>query len=142
LYDGESQRRAGVAAWVGRGLELGSKILYTQPQHEPPDGSLPGLLRDRPDALEAMERGQIEVIPADPSTYDPGFIESAVDGALSQGYASVRWSGEISTALGVILASAQRMAERGGRFELVCGSPSIRRILDMTMISRTVHLLP
>jgi len=24
----------------------------------------------------------------------------------------------------------------------VCGSPSIRRILDMTMISRTVHLLP
>jgi hypothetical protein len=34
------------------------------------------------------------------------------------------------------------MAERGGRFELVCGSPSIRRILDMTMISRTVHLLP
>ncbi len=47
-----------------------------------------------------------------------------------------------STALGVILASAQRMAERGGRFELVCGSPSIRRILDMTMISRTVHLLP
>ncbi len=47
-----------------------------------------------------------------------------------------------STALGVILASAQRMAERGGRLELVCGSPSIRRILDMTMISRTVHLLP
>jgi len=28
------------------------------------------------------------------------------------------------------------------RFELVCTSPSIRRILDMTLISRTVHLLP
>ena len=36
-----------------------------------------------------------------------------------------------STALGVILASAQRMQERGARFELVCTSPSIRRILDM-----------
>ncbi len=47
-----------------------------------------------------------------------------------------------STALGVILASAQRMQERGARFELVCTSPSIRRILDMTLISRTVHLLP
>ena len=47
-----------------------------------------------------------------------------------------------STALGVILASAQRMEERGARFELVCTSPSIRRILDMTLISRTVHLLP
>ena len=46
-----------------------------------------------------------------------------------------------STALGVILASAQRMAEPGGLFELVCGSPSIRRMLDMTMISRTVHQL-
>ena len=47
-----------------------------------------------------------------------------------------------STALGVILASAQRMQERGARFELVCTSPSIRRILDMTLISRTVHVLP
>jgi anti-sigma B factor antagonist len=47
-----------------------------------------------------------------------------------------------STALGVILASAQRMRERGARFELVCTSPSIRRILDMTLISRTVHVLP
>ncbi|HYX87099.1 MAG TPA: STAS domain-containing protein [Gaiellales bacterium] len=47
-----------------------------------------------------------------------------------------------STALGVILASAQRMEERGARFELVCTSPSIRRILDMTLISRTVHVLP
>jgi anti-sigma B factor antagonist len=47
-----------------------------------------------------------------------------------------------STALGVILASAQRMAARGGRLELVCLSPAMRRILDLTMISRTVHLLP
>jgi anti-sigma B factor antagonist len=47
-----------------------------------------------------------------------------------------------STALGVILASAHRLQERGARFELVCTSPSIRRILDMTLISRTVHVLP
>lgn len=47
-----------------------------------------------------------------------------------------------STALGVVLAAAQRVAARGGRFELVCTSPAIRRVLDMTMISRTVHVLP
>lgn len=47
-----------------------------------------------------------------------------------------------STALGVVLASAHRIAARGGRFELVCTSPAIRRVLDMTMISRTVHVLP
>src|SRR5690242_14686444 len=40
-----------------------------------------------------------------------------------------------STALGVILASAQRMSARGGRLELVCVSPAMRRILDLTMIS-------
>ncbi len=47
-----------------------------------------------------------------------------------------------STALGVILASAHRMSQRGGRLELVCTSPAMRRILDMTMISRTVHVIP
>jgi anti-anti-sigma factor len=47
-----------------------------------------------------------------------------------------------SSALGVLLAAAKRLAERGGRMELVCISPSIRRILEMTGISRTVHLVP
>src|SRR5689334_7606111 len=65
--------------------------------------------------------------------------------ALRDALETAEESGETfldSTALGVILASAQRMQERGARFELVCTSPSIRRILDMTLISRTVHLLP
>lgn len=102
FYGEEPQRRAGVAAWVGRGLELGAKILYTQPPDDPPDRTLLGLLQDEPDALEAMERGQIQVVPADPSTYDPDFIATVVDGALSEGYPSVRWSGDASTAWGVI----------------------------------------
>jgi anti-anti-sigma factor len=47
-----------------------------------------------------------------------------------------------STALGVLLASAQRLAARGGRLELLNASPAVRRILDMTLIARTVHLIP
>jgi anti-anti-sigma factor len=47
-----------------------------------------------------------------------------------------------STALGVILACAHRLSNHGGRLELVCTSPSMRRVLDMTMISRTVHVIP
>ena len=47
-----------------------------------------------------------------------------------------------STALGVLLASAQRLAAKGGRLELMNASPAVRRILDMTLISRTVHVLP
>ncbi|WP_344146845.1 MEDS domain-containing protein [Nocardioides koreensis] len=112
FYSEESQRHAGVAAWVRRGLELGSKILYTQPEGDPPDRSLPGLLQDEPDALEAMERGQIQVVPADPSTYDPVFIEAVVDGALSDGYPSVRWSGDASTAWGVIPRSRHELVEQ------------------------------
>lgn len=112
FYGEESQRRAGVAAWVRRGLDLGSKILYTQPPDELPDRSLPGLLGDEPDALEAMERGQIQVVPADASTYDPAFIETFVDGALSEGYPSVRWSADASTAWGVIPRSRHELVEQ------------------------------
>jgi len=111
-YGEESQRRAGVAAWVRRGLELEAKILYTQPADDLPDRSLPGLLGDETDALEALDRGQIQVIPADPSTYDPAFIENVVDGALSEGYPAVRWAGVASTAWEVIPRSSHEIAER------------------------------
>lgn len=46
-----------------------------------------------------------------------------------------------STALGVLLASAQRLSGRGGRLELINVSPAVRRILDMTLIARTVHVI-
>jgi anti-anti-sigma factor len=111
VYGEESHRRAGVAAWVRRGLELGSKILYTQPPDDP-DRSFSGLLPDGPDALEAMDRGQIQFVPADPKTYDAAFIESSVDGALSEGYPSVRWSGDAPTAWDVIPRSRHELVEQ------------------------------
>jgi len=84
--------------------------------------------------------GELDINPADALREALDAAEEAGCPVLRVDAASVTFLD--STALGVILASAQRMAERGGRLELVCGSPSIRRILDMTMISRTVHLLP
>ena len=112
FYDEESQRRAGVATWVHRGLTQGAKILCTQPPDDPPDRSLAGLFREEPHVLEAMERGQIQVIPADPSTYDPAFIETVVDEALSEGYPSVRWTGDATTAWDVIPRSRHELVER------------------------------
>jgi anti-sigma B factor antagonist len=47
-----------------------------------------------------------------------------------------------STALGVMLAAAQRLAGRGARLELVCTSPAMRRILDLTLIGHTIHVIP
>jgi anti-anti-sigma regulatory factor len=41
----------------------------------------------------------------------------------------------------VLLASAQRLSARGGRLELINVSPAVHRILDMTLIARTVHVI-
>ena len=55
LYHDESQRRTEVAAWVARGLGLGAKILYTEPEDESPERSLSGLLQSEPEAVAALE---------------------------------------------------------------------------------------
>src|SRR5215204_2046382 len=41
LYDSEAERRAGLAAWVRRGLDLGEKVVYT----ETPDASAEASVR-------------------------------------------------------------------------------------------------
>ena len=73
-------------------------------------------------------------------------LRAALDAAESQGEI-VRLDAHgvqflDSTALGVLLASAQRLSARGGRLELMNTSPAVRRVLDMTLIARTVHLIP
>ena len=102
LYHDESQRRAEVAAWVRRGLALGAKILYIEPQDESPERSLTGLLRDQPEAVDALRRGQIQLVQADQAAYDPAWQAGVVERALRQGYPSVRWSGDATTAWQVL----------------------------------------
>jgi anti-sigma B factor antagonist len=72
------------------------------------------------DALDAAEAASTTVVRIDAADVD--FLDS--------------------TALGVILASAQRLEARGSRLELMNASAPVRRILDMTLIARTVHLIP
>ena len=58
VHDSERQRRAGVAAWVRRGLDLGAKILYIEPRDVTAERSLLCLLKDDGvDAEEVVERG-------------------------------------------------------------------------------------
>jgi anti-sigma B factor antagonist len=72
-------------------------------------------------------------------------LRSALDAAEREGDIVRIDAGGISfvdsTALGVLLASAQRLSARGGRLELINVSPPVRRILDMTLIARTVHVI-
>src|SRR6476646_3010217 len=46
-----------------------------------------------------------------------------------------------STALGVLLASAQRLSARGVWRELIHGARPVRRILHLTLPARTFHVI-
>lgn len=102
LYHDEPQRQAGVARWIRRGLEVGAKILYLEPQDESPARSLSGLLKDQPAAVDAMRRGQIQVVAADAVAYDPVWQVGVAERALRDGYPCVRWSGEATAVWRVI----------------------------------------
>lgn len=107
VHNGEQQRRAGLAAWVRRGLELGAKILYFEPVDEPAGRTLMGVLRDheiRADA--AVGRGQLQVLPANGEAYTQASMASFVDEALAAGYPTVRWSAEAETAWSVMSRTA------------------------------------
>lgn len=107
VHQTERQRRNAVGAWVRHGLDRGAKILYIEPPQEPAERSLLGLLEEQMvDVEEAVERGQLLVFPADDGVYSPTWQASVVDHALTEGYPSVRWSGEADTAWGVMSPSA------------------------------------
>lgn len=112
LYQAESQRREGVVMWVRCGLKQGSKILFTVPRAEADEGSLLGLLRDEPNAREALDHGQIQLLHADERAYDPAWQAGVVEEALDQGYPSVRWSGGASTAWSLMSRTLHETIER------------------------------
>jgi anti-anti-sigma factor len=103
VHRDERQRREGVVDWVRRGLELGAKILYTEPVGEPPERALLTVLRQHElDVDRAVERGQLQVVPADDLAYSTAWQVGTIDAALDAGYPTVRWSGEAETAWGVM----------------------------------------
>ena len=102
VHRDERQRRAGVVSWVRRGLELGAKILYTQPADEPSERALINVLKQHElDVDRAVDSGQLQVVPADDVTYSTTWQAGAIDAALAAGYPTVRWSAEAETAWGI-----------------------------------------
>lgn len=103
VHSSEQQRRAGVVDWVRRGLELGAKILYTEPVDAPAERSLISVLKEHElDVDGAVDRGQLQVIPAGDVAYSTTWQASTIDAALAAGYPTVRWSAEAETAWGVM----------------------------------------
>lgn len=103
LHDSEAQRRTGVAAWVRRGLALKEKILFTEPSTHGPGRRLVAVLEQQQVAVEqALESGQLQVVPADSTAYDPAWQMGVIETALRDGYPSVRWAGDAETAWSVM----------------------------------------
>ena len=74
-------------------------------------------------------------------------LRTALDAAAAEGTEIVRLDAAgvhflDSSALGVILAAGQKLAARGGRLELANTTPAVKRILEMTLITRTIHVIP
>jgi anti-sigma B factor antagonist len=112
-----------------------------QEPHGEPDERFPRFQHERLNEAVALIqiRGELDIGSADA-------LRSALDDAEAHADVVRLDAGGVqfldSTALGVLLASAQRLSARGGRLELLDASPAVRRILDMTLIARTVHLIP
>ena len=98
-YDSEAARRAGVVAWMGRGLQLGAKLLYVEHPDEPRDRSLDAVLSEvRGEFALAVETGQVQVLDLPEETLDPAWLTTVLAEALGAGYPSVRLSVEASAA--------------------------------------------
>jgi anti-anti-sigma factor len=103
VHSDERQRRAAVVGWVRRGLGVGAKILYTEPADEPAERALVNVLeRHKVDVHRAVDRGQLQVIPADDVTCSTTWQMGTIDAALAVGYPSVQWSAEAETAWGIM----------------------------------------
>lgn len=108
LYDGERERRAGLAAWVRRGLELGEKVLCTEPPGEP---LLAVLEAGGVDVAAAVRDGRLGVLAVEQFSAPEG-PRGVVERALAEGFPAVRLSGDVRTARTALSAADYRESER------------------------------
>lgn len=98
LHQTESERRAGLAAWVRRGLDRDEKVICVESEDEPPQRSVLAVLREHGiDGEAAVAEQRLQVVPV-PDFYPSGY-RSMVDSALSDGFGAVRISTEAKAVL-------------------------------------------
>ncbi|MGY1636227.1 MEDS domain-containing protein [Geodermatophilus sp. SYSU D00742] len=108
LHGTEDERRAGLTAWVRRGLDLGEKVVYGEVPSRVED-SLVAVLEARGlDAAAAVREGRLAVLPLE-DLHPPDSEAVVVDAALAEGFAAVRMAAEA----GAALSSSSLRARRG-----------------------------
>jgi anti-anti-sigma factor len=112
LYATEQHRRAGVTAWVRRGLEIDAKIVYVESPDEPTERTLfQVLLEAHVDVTAAVGRGQLQVVgPGD--GLGAAWQAHVVHEGLADGYPEVRVGGEAGTSWTVMSPPDHADAER------------------------------
>jgi anti-anti-sigma factor len=111
LHRSEGDRLARLAAWVGRGLAQGEKVICTNGGAER-DGSVLAHLRYHGiDVDAATAEGRLELLPID-AFYPPGGQDAVVDRALDEGFRALRITAQAHAARTVLTPEAYRDVER------------------------------
>lgn len=94
LHRSESERLAGLAAWVRRGLHREEKVIYTEvPSDLPRSSLLLSLQAHGIDTTSAITAGHLAILRL--CDYPPGGHVEVVERALAEGYRGVRMSAEV-----------------------------------------------
>lgn len=103
----------------------GNGVLLEVREERTPDGAL----------VLAIE-GELDLATA-PKVREP--LEDGIETGAKQIVIDMLGCGFIdSTGLGVLLHAAKRLEENGGAMALVCVDDQIKRLLELTMIDRTI----
>ena len=112
LYGSEPERRAGLAAWVRRGLDLDEKVIYTEAPGVAAEDSVRMVLDEfGVDVAAATADGRLAMLPP-AEFYPPAGQAPVVERALADGFTRVRMTAEASTALGILTESDYARIER------------------------------
>ena len=112
LYGSEPERRAGLAAWVRRGLDLDEKVIYTEAPGVAAEDSVRMVLDEfGVDVAAATADGRLAMLPP-AEFYPPAGQAPVVDRALADGFTRVRMTAEASTALSILTESDHARIER------------------------------
>jgi anti-anti-sigma factor len=112
LYDSEPERRAGLAAWVRRGLDLDEKVICTEAPGVAAEDSVRMVLDEHDvDVAAATADGRLAMLPL-AEFYPPAGQVPVVERALAEGFTRVRMTAEASAALGLLTESDYARIER------------------------------
>lgn len=118
LHRSEAERHDALVRWVRRGLELGERVVFTEPDDDPAERSLPSVLRQRGiDVQTVLADGRLHPLPVPEYFPEAGQIQ-LLHQARAAGFSAIRMCCEARAALTVL--STEAYAEVESTLEFLC----------------------